>query len=101
MVMDRVDTEVVIQRRPTALNGVEAQVNVLVWGGSVTELLRAHFSIVEVRRLGCQTLVIFLRARQLPSERGLERSATSGGRGTARALPKCGSVQRVLADLDK
>jgi hypothetical protein len=45
---DRVDTEVVAQRRPTVLKGVEPQVGGVMEGDSVLGLLPDHFSIMEV-----------------------------------------------------
>jgi hypothetical protein len=44
-----VHTEVVAQRRPIALNGVEPQVRGAVEGDGVPCLLPEHFSVTEVR----------------------------------------------------
>ncbi|GAA1801259.1 hypothetical protein GCM10009682_23790 [Luedemannella flava] len=48
-VVDRVDTEVLAQQRPTALNGVEPQVNGIIEGDKVPVPLPAHFGVPEVR----------------------------------------------------
>jgi hypothetical protein len=42
-VVHRYDTEVVAQRRPTALNGVESQVNGTVAGDNIPRKLPDHF----------------------------------------------------------